>query len=291
MHLDQITSTIEALHISGGLALTFGGLVVGFIVGLTGVGGGSIMTPVLVLVFGIQPHLAIGTDLLFAAITKSGALPNLARQRRIDWLIVGLLSLGSLSASLLTMLMMRRFVPSSSSWQVFTCQLLGVMLVFTAVSMIYKLLRTVPTAKVIPVAHLNHGIHSLELNPPSERTLQLKQVFTCIALGLILGILVTLTSVGAGAIGTAVLIAMFPSMPLARIVGNDIAHAIPLTLFAGLGHAWLGSVDWTMLAWLVSGSLPGIWLGTRSYQRFSERWVRAGLSILLGYAGLRLAII
>jgi uncharacterized protein len=274
-----------------GLALACGGLAVGIIVGLTGVGGGSLMTPLLILLFGIKPHLAIGTDLLFAAITKSGALPNLIMQRRIDWPVVALLALGSLPASLMTMKLMRIIGPSSETWQALSCKLLGAMLVLTAASMLYKALRMPQQPKLIILELPDPSAQIIGTKNESVCKLTFRKTSACIALGLVLGMMVTLTSVGAGAIGTAILIALFPAMPLARIVGNDIAHAIPLTLMAGLGHAWLGTVDWQMLAWLLTGSLPGIWLGTRNYQRCPERWLRGGLSILLAYAGIRLALI
>jgi uncharacterized protein len=288
----QIDLGLDVFQIlSHGLALACGGLLVGWIVGLTGVGGGSLMTPLLILMFGIQPHLAIGTDLLFAAVTKCGALPNLVRQRRIDWPIVAFLALGSLPASWLTMQLMRKLGPASDAWRSLSCHLLGVMLVLTAASMLFKVWRTRADAKPS-----TPGIDTFEsifylTSEKSKQTLTNGRVLACVGLGLVLGAMVTLTSVGAGAIGTAVLIALFGAMPLARIVGNDIAHAIPLTLVAGLGHAALGAVDWTMLAWLLLGSLPGIWLGTRSYGRFPERWLRGGLSLLLAYAGLRLAFV
>jgi uncharacterized protein len=291
MNTELLNFALEPMALGGGIALACGGLVVGFIVGLTGVGGGSLMTPLLILLFGIKPHLAIGTDLLFAAITKSGALPNLIRQHRIDWPIVGLLGLGSVSASLATMKLMQTMGPQSESWQTLSCHLLGATLVLTAVSMLFKIWRTHPQPKLL-IQDLKDPTSMLELNATnSKRKLTIEKALACIALGLALGMMVTLTSVGAGAIGTAVLIALFPAMPLARIVGNDIAHAIPLTLVAGIGHAWLGTVDWLMLAWLLVGSLPGIWLGTRSFSRFSERWVRGGLSLLLAYAGVRLALL
>jgi uncharacterized protein len=261
-----------------GAALALGGFLVGGLVGLTGVGGGSLMTPLLILVFGIKPQLAIGTDLLFAAFTKAGALPNLVRQQRIDWAIVGWLGLGSVSASLLTMRYLETQRENVESIQSLSCHLLGLALVLTAASMLYKAARS------------RAEVQTAEPVVQSIKQLSLPKALACLLLGLGLGALVSLTSVGAGAIGTAVLIALFPRLPLIRIVGNDIAHAIPLTLVAGLGHAWLGSVNWPMLGCLLLGSLPGVWLGSHRPKAIPERWLRGGLSLLLGYAGVRLVM-
>jgi uncharacterized membrane protein YfcA len=106
--------------------------------------------------------------------------------------------------------------------------------------------------------------------------------------GALIGTLVTLTSVGAGAIGVTVLMVLYPLLPLPRIVAADIAYAVPLTLVAGMGHASLGSVDWPLLAKLLAGSIPGIWVGSHLMFKTPERVIRALLSLLLAYAGLKL---
>ena len=109
-----------------------------------------------------------------------------------------------------------------------------------------------------------------------------------VAVGALLGILVSISSVGAGALGVTALLLLHPKLALARIVGSDIAHAVPLTLVAGLGHWWLGSIDWTLLGSLLTGSLPGIWLGSRLAPRIPENFLRAGLAGMLILIGSKL---
>jgi uncharacterized membrane protein YfcA len=260
------------------LAFVFAGFVVGTIVGLTGVGGGSLMTPILIFGFGIKPYLAIGTDLLFAAFTKMGGTIKLARARQVDWRVVGLLSAGSLPAALATLWALRHFGTTNAAVQHVMTTTLGAALLLTAAATLYKALRgkTAPTAA-----------QALQ-DPTADRPIHwaLPPLF-----GALIGTLVTLTSVGAGAIGVTVLMLLYPRLPLTRIVGADIAYAVPLTLVSGLGHATLGSVDWRMLALLLTGSLPGIWLGSHLIHRTPERAIRTLLSALLAYAGLKLIAI
>lgn len=229
-------------------AFVLAGFVVGVIVGMTGVGGGALMTPLLIFTFGIKPSLAVGTDLLFAAFTKMGGLVNLAAERRIEWRVVGALSLGSVPASLLTLYIIHVYGREPSFQSVIT-QTLGWALVITAIATLYKALRgRVKLAQVVdPLAQANQPIH-----------LALPILF-----GALVGVLITITSVGAGAIGVMALMLLYPKLPLSRIIGADIAYAIPITLIAGAGHAWLGAVDWPLLIKLLVGSLPGIWLGTK----------------------------
>lgn len=257
------------------LAIIFAGFAVGLIVGLTGVGGGSLMTPILIFFFGVKPYLAVGTDLLFAAFTKLGGTVNLARQHLVPWRVVGLLSAGSLPAAIATLLVLRQLGPASEAVQSVMTHTLGVALLLTAVAMFYKAARG---------AQLPRTLNDTELAAASRpRHWSLPVLF-----GLVIGTLVTLTSVGAGAIGVSALLLLFPLLPLPRIVAADIAYAVPLTLVAGLGHASLGSVDWPLLGKLLIGSLPGIWLGTRLMRHTPERLVRSLLSLLLAYAGTKL---
>jgi len=256
-------------------AFIFAGFVVGLVVGLTGVGGGSLMTPILIFVFGIKPHLAIGTDLLFAAFTKMGGTISLARSRLIDWRIVGQMAAGSIPASLVTLYILQRLGPANQATQTIMTTTLGLALLLTATATLYKVLRgkAVPT-RIAP---------ELLAGATQARHWSFPVLF-----GAVIGALVTLTSVGAGAIGVIVLMLLYPALPLPRIVSADIAHAVPLTLVAGLGHASIGSVDWPLLLSLLAGSLPGIWVGSHLMRKTSDRVIRSLLSVLLAYAGMKL---
>ena len=256
-------------------AFVFAGFVVGLVVGLTGVGGGSLMTPLLIFVFGIKPHLAIGTDLLFAAFTKMGGTVSLARARVIDWKIVGQTASGSIPAALVTLYVLQRLGPANPATQTVMTTTLGLALLLTATATFYKVLR----GKTMPL-QIDPALIAQATRP---RHWALPVVF-----GAVIGALVTLTSVGAGAIGVIVLMLLYPALPLQRIVAADIAHAVPLTLVAGLGHASIGSVDWLLLAKLLAGSLPGIWLGAQLMRKTPDRVIRSLLSVLLAYAGVKL---
>ncbi len=260
------------------LAFVFAGFAVGLIVGLTGVGGGSLMTPILIFFFGIKPHMAVGTDLLFAAFTKMGGTLSLARQRLVPWRVVGQLCAGSIPASLITLAVLHRLGPASPEVQKLMTTTLGMALLLTAAAMLYKAVR----GKQLPRS-LAHGE---ELAAMQARHWSLPLLF-----GAVIGTLVTLTSVGAGAIGVTVLLVLFPLLPLHRIVAADIAYAVPLTLVAGMGHASLGSVDWPLLAKLLAGSLPGIWIGSRLMRHTPDRVIRSILSVLLAWAGTKLVMV
>ena len=260
------------------VAFILAGFLVGLVVGLTGVGGGSLMTPILIFFFGVKPHLAVGTDLLFAAFTKLGGTVRLARARLVDWRIVLNLSAGSIPAALITLYVLHRVGPADPAVQSLMTGTLGVALLLTAAATLYKAVR----GKTLP-ATLAAGQEDLAARP--------RHWSLPLALGALVGTLVTLTSVGAGAIGVSVLLIIYPLLPLPRIVAADIAYAVPLTLVAGLGHASLGSVDWPLLALLLAGSLPGIWVGTHLIHRVNERVIRSILSVLLAWAGIKLIAI
>jgi len=256
-------------------AIIFAGFAVGLIVGLTGVGGGSLMTPILIFFFGVKPYLAVGTDLLFAAFTKLGGTVSLSRQRLVPWGVVAQLSAGSLPAALITLAVLHQLGPASERVQGLMTHTLGVALLLTAAAMLFKLVR----GKQLPLQLAEDEI---------AQASRARHPWLVALFGAAIGALVTLTSVGAGAIGVSVLLLLFPLLPLPRIVAADIAYAVPLTLVAGLGHASLGSVDWPLLVKLLAGSLPGIWLGTRLMRHTPERLVRSLLSLLLAYAGTKL---
>jgi len=250
---------------------TLSGYVVGAIVGLTGVGGGSLMTPLLVLFFGIHPATAVGTDLLYAAITKAGGTSVHARKGHVDWRITGLLAAGSIPASLLTIWALSLLPKQSAAVTHIISLSLGVALLLTACAIVFR-----QKLQRYALAHADDAAHT-----------ELQATIT-VANGVLLGILVTVSSVGAGALGVAVLFFLYPKLPALRIVGSDLAHAVPLTLIAGLGHWVIGSVDWSLLVNLLLGSLPGIWLGSHASARVPERFLRPLLASMLVLIGGKL---
>lgn len=248
------------------------GFGVGLLVGLTGVGGGSLMTPLLVLLFGIHPATAVGTDLLYAAVTKSAGTVIHGIAKTIDWRVVGRLAAGSIPAMALTLALLSRFDVHGQTAGSLISTLLGIMLIVTAGSLIFR-------RRLLEFYASRIG----ELKP--NRTLILT-----VATGAMLGVAVSLSSVGAGAMGVTALVLLYPRLPTARIVGSDIAHAVPLTLFAGLGHWLMGSVDWLLLASLLIGSLPGIVLGSLVAARVPDLVLRPLLASTLLLVGARLAL-
>jgi len=247
------------------------GFVVGALVGLTGVGGGSLMTPILLLFFSIKPAVAVGTDLLYASMTKSVGIFAHGKLGNINWRIVKLLAVGSLPASIVTIMVLRT-IDVESSTAISTIKFwLGIALIITSIAVL-----------------LRENLMNLVKN---DRWLAEKFVapFTVI-LGLVLGALVTLTSVGAGALGVTALIMLYPREKITTIVGSDIAHAVPLTLIAGLGHAALGTINYGLLGTLLIGSIPGIYVGSHMSSKVAEHWVRIALAAILIYVGFKLVL-
>jgi uncharacterized protein len=250
------------------------GFLVGLVVGGTGVGGGSLMTPLLVLVFGVAPVTAVGTDLLFAALTKTGGAWAHTRRGNVAWNIVGWLAAGSVPASAVTLLLLHLFVPDPGKLSAIVSVALGFALILTAGALLFR-----EELRAWAARRAASGPGSATSSP--RRT---------IVLGAVLGVLVTVSSVGAGALGVTVLFFLYPGLAVARMVGTDIAHAVPLTLVAGLGHAVAGAVDWRLLVTLLVGSLPGIWLGSALGQRIPERLLRGALATMLILIGGKLAL-
>ena len=252
------------------------GLMVGGLVGLTGVGGGSLMTPILVLIFGQAPSAAVGTDLLFAATTKLAATASFGYSRRIDWRVVGRLALGSLPAAvavLVTLWVLQR-VPATVDHLILRS--LGILLVVTAIGVLLQVF----------LRQLGLQVHARAL----QETRRWTPVVT-VLIGMLLGVAVTLTSVGAGALGVTALIYLYPlRLASDRLVATDIAHALPLTLVAGLGHASLGQVNLNMLLFLLIGSIPGVLLAARLAIRLPQPVLRAGIALVLGVTGTRLLL-
>jgi uncharacterized membrane protein YfcA len=261
------------MHIFDFIQLPFAlaGFVVGAMVGLTGVGGGSMMTPLLVLLFGIHPATAVGTDLLYAGITKISGSTVHSMHGSIDWRVTRRLATGSAPAALLTLLALSWYGADSGRANASITTILGFALLLTAISLLFR-----PTLVK-------------KYAPYFERRSERQIAGLTVALGAALGVLVTLSSVGAGAIGVTVLLMLYPKMPTLRIVGSDIAHAVPLTLIAGSGHWAMGSVDWVMLASLLAGSIPGIAISSHFAGRVPDRALRTLLAGVLVLVGGRLA--
>jgi uncharacterized membrane protein YfcA len=248
------------------------GIVVGFIVGLTGVGGGSLMTPIL-LYFGIPPTKAVGTDLLYAAFTKMGGVYVHNKKKNINWEITGWLSLGSIPAAFLTLWILESYKADISAINAVIKYSLGWALLFTSVAIVFKKKLLVFSQK-----HAGDKFHS------ESKT----QNFLTVAIGVLLGATVTLTSIGAGALGTVTLFFLYPLLPTPRLVGTEIAHAVPLTLVAGLGHATMGNLDLGLLGQLLMGSLPGIYIGSMLSGKVPDLLLRNAIAIMLFFVGYKL---
>jgi uncharacterized protein len=255
-----------------GLLYTVSGFCVGTLVGLTGVGGGSLMTPLLILLFGIHPATAVGTDLLYAAGTKAGGVLVHGLNRTIDWRLVRRLASGSVPAAAVTLATLSQFNLGGRAAQHFFSVALGIALVLTALAVILRPRLAAWFARRIG-----------EPKPAMAAALT-------VATGAVLGVMVSLTSVGAGALGVTALVLLYPQMPTARIVGSDIAHAVPLTLVAGLGHLLLSTINLGVLGLLLLGSLPGILIGSHLAVRVPDAALRLALSGVLLVVGGRLIL-
>jgi len=255
-------------HFSALYALS--GFAVGLLVGLTGVGGGSLMTPLLVMVFGLHPSTAVGTDLLYAAATKSVGTVVHGFRDTIDWRIVLRLASGSVPATVLTLWGLSHMGASMDAKHGLLTSVLGVALILSAVSILFR--------KWI------YDYFSRNVGPIGPQ----RTAILTVVLGVVLGVLVSLSSVGAGAIGMTVLLVLYPSLPMSKLVGSDIAHAVPLTLLAGLGHWIMGTVNWSLLTSLLTGSIPGIILGSLLASRAPDRVLRPILATTLAVVGGKL---
>lgn len=254
-------------------AYTLSGLVVGFIVGLSGVGGGALMTPLLVLGFGVPPAVAVGTDLLYASVTKAAGVWVHGRRGNVEWKVVGRMALGSLPAAALVLWGMSAMGADSRQFSNLITGMLGFALILTAGALLFRE-RLQRLGREIGGALPERGARGL--------------VPATITAGAVLGVLVTLSSVGAGALGVMALFMLYPRLTTVKMVGSDIAHAVPLATVAGLGHFYLGTVDFGLLGSLLLGSLPGIYLGSHAAGRVPERAMRTILASMLLLVGSRL---
>ncbi|MCB1647003.1 MAG: sulfite exporter TauE/SafE family protein [Pseudomonadales bacterium] len=242
------------------------GAVVGLAVGITGVGGGSLMTPML-LAFGFPLNVAVGTDLMYAAVTKGGGVIAYARQQAVRWDLVGLLATGGLPASAVSVAVLKYGFESPDQYTQLISTVLGFTLILTSLAIVFR--------------------HRLARLGGDWAAAGARKLWLMPAMGAVLGVLVTFSSVGAGAIGTAILMMFYPRLKALRVVGTDIAHAVPLTLFAGMGHLFLGNVDFLLLGALLLGSLPAVSLGARLGKLIPDTAMRPVLATILFGVGVK----
>lgn len=261
---------MELFHIAAGA-------LVGLVIGLTGVGGGSLMTPILVLGFGISPAIAVGTDLLYAALTKCSGIYFHHKNRSVDWKVVFLLGSGSIPCSIVTIFILENLKAAGINFDGIIMSTLSVMLILTSFIIIIK-------SRLLSFIHSNHGDSFIVNFARNYRPL------ITIICGCILGCVVTLSSVGAGAIGSAFLFLLYPRKSSISIVGTDIAHAVPLTAIAGLGHLHFGSVDFNLLLGLLLGGIPAIYLGSLIGKRLPDKVLRPLIALLLLGMGIKLML-
>lgn len=255
------------------LTYIISGFAVGTLVGLTGVGGGSLMTPLLTLLFGVSPAVAVGTDLAFASITKATGTFTHRLRGTVEWHVVRLLCYGALPAALVATLALKQFGGLSQELgQIIRYSIAGSVFL-TVIAILYR-------SKLIAWinAHPERQLHGQKL------------AIATITAGAILGILVTISSIGAGAIGATILVLLYPKMPAAHVAGTDIAYAVPLTAIAAIGHWWLGSINWELLGSLLLGSVPGITLGSLAAKAVPEKLLRGILATTLTLVACKLVL-
>ena len=269
----------------GPIEFILAGVLVGFCVGVTGVGGGSLMTPILISLFKIEPHIAIGTDLLYAAISKfCGSLVH-AKKMNIVWPIVIWLAVGSIPASFATHWVLENYLSQSTHYKMVLTVVLGFMLTLTGISIMFRsqIESFFNKHRKQELPDMTQDLEKVKLQAADKRAL-------IVIMGIVLGVFVTLSSVGAGAFGIMALVLMFPNLPMIRIIGSDVVHAVLLTLVAGLGHMSSGNVDFHLLIWLLVGSIPAIVVGTLVSSRLPEKVIRKVLGITLFILGINFMV-
>lgn len=253
---------LEHLTLSGPVLMTICGFGVGLLVGMTGVGAGALTTPLLISGFGIAPTVAVGTDLLFAGLTKAGGAWRHHRLGHVNWGIFTALAIGSVSAASLTLVAIAYLETDPATLGEMIRTVLAGTLVVSAIA--------VPLIPILLVRRVKARSSQVQVRP-----------FWTVLMGIVLGVIVTLTSVGAGAIGVAILTLLYPMLRARHIVGTDIVHAVPLTLLSGLGHLSIGNIDFSILFSLLIGSLPGILIGARLTSMVPDWLLRLILALVL----------
>ncbi len=255
------------------LTYIISGFAVGTLVGLTGVGGGSLMTPLLTLLFGVSPAVAVGTDLAFASITKAAGTFTHRLRGTVEWHVVRLLCYGALPAAIVATLGLKYFGTLDKEIGQLIRYSIATSVFLTVIALLFK-------GKMLAWA-----------NKHPEKQLQgTKLAAATIIAGAVLGLLVTISSIGAGAIGATLLVLLYPRMPSAHVAGTDIAYAVPLTAIAAVGHWWLGSINWELLGSLLIGSLPGITLGSMAAKAVPEKVLRVILATTLTLVATKLML-
>lgn len=248
------------------------GALTGLVVGLTGVGGGALMTPILLLGFGVAPVTAVGTDLWFAALTKIAAVPAHQGRGLIDWEITKRLWMGSLPAALVAVGLLKVGIIGPHQPRFLMLAISGAV-ILTALGLLFR----------GPLA-----VRDLAILDPGDRLGHRSRMTLTLACGAVLGFLVTLTSIGAGALGAVFLTYLYPTrLTPARLIATDLVHAIPLALFAGAGHLMFGNVDTHLLVLLLCGSIPGVLVGAKLAHRLPQRILRWAMALVLLVVGLK----
>ncbi len=240
------------------------GFFVGILIGLTGVGGGSLMTPLLTIIFGINPSVAIGTDLVFSTITKSAGTFVHKLKSTVHWEIVKLFCIGAIPSSIITIFLIKYYISISDQINLILSYLISFSVLLTAFSVIFR-----NKIKVLVGKNKSYQLSGKNLT-----------IMTIIS-GIFLGFLVTISSIGAGAIGATVLIILYPKLTASEIAGTDLAYAVPLTAVASVGHWWIGTINWSLLILLLFGSIPGIILGSLMSKSIPENFLRTILAAVL----------
>jgi uncharacterized membrane protein YfcA len=280
--------------------VSFGGFVVGILVGMTGMGGALVMTPMMIFLFGVNPTVAVGTDLVYSSITKMFGAWQHWRQKTVDWKVVRLLSTGSVPGALagaLTMMLLQKSY--ADSVQGIVGKVLGLTYLLIALFMIWQMLRKLADMRqqrleLRAASQAETAATRQELaaavqdgtlaQAPAEIVPDARKM---IWLGLIAGFVVGLTSVGSGTLFMAFLVLIYP-VAVARLVGTDIVQAVLVTGVAGLAHMSMGNVDLHLVGQLLIGSIPGILIGSRMTTKIPENFVRSSLVVLIFLAGFKM---